>query len=145
MRVEVVSAAHLAAIADIEAACFAEPWSEQALSLLVGDGAFGLACIDEATGHVIAYLGVLIALDEGQITNVATHPLWRRRGCADALLHALRRACAARGLCTLSLEVRKSNEVAIALYRKHGFAVAGERPRFYTSPVESALVMVCNL
>jgi len=84
-------------------------------------------------------------LDEGQILNVATHPAWRRRGLADALLTALINEAEKKGLLTLSLEVRESNTAAISLYEKHGFAVAGKRPRFYTHPTEAALVMLRNL
>ena len=145
MRIEVVSRANLADIAAIEALCFHEPWSEQALTLLTGDSAFGLALLHEETGQVLAYLGVLVALDEGQITNVATHPLWRRHGFADALLGALKKMAKERGLTLLSLEVRESNAAAIALYEKHGFFTAGRRPNFYTHPTEGALVMLCNL
>ena len=145
MQIEVVSPAHLADIAAIEALCFHEPWSEQALALLTGERAFGLAAVGEETGEVLAYLGVLVALDEGQITNVATHPSWRRRGLADALLEALKKTAKERGLALLSLEVRESNAAAIALYEKHGFFTAGRRPHFYTHPTEAALVMLCNL
>lgn len=145
MRVEHVSVAHLPWLAEIEALCFSRPWSEEALSLLVTDKAFGLALVEEETGQVLAYVGVLLALDEGQIINVATHPAWRRRGFADALLSALADEAKARGLVTLSLEVRESNAAAIALYEKHGFFAAGKRPRFYTHPTEGALVMLCNL
>ena len=145
MRIEAVTQRHLAEIAAIEQQCFAEPWSEVALSLLLTDKAFGLAVTEEQTGQVLAYLGVLVALDEGQIINVATHPQWRRCGHADALLAALLCESRARGLATLSLEVRESNTAAIALYQKHGFFVAGKRPRFYRMPTENALVMLCNL
>ena len=145
MRIERVCAAHLPALARIEALCFADPWSSEALSLLLTDKAFGLACVHEETGEVLAYVGVLLALDEGQIINLATHPAWRRRGLSDALLSALADQARARGLVTLSLEVRESNAAAIALYEKHGFFVAGKRPRFYTHPTEGALVMLCNL
>ena len=145
MRVEYVRVAHLGYLAEIEALCFPDPWSREALALLVSDKAFGLACIDEETEQVLAYVGVLTVLDEGQILNVATHPAWRRRGLADALLTALINEAEKKGLLTLSLEVRESNTAAIALYEKHGFAVAGKRPRFYTHPTEAALVMLRNL
>jgi len=39
------------------------------------------------------------------------------------------------------LEVRKSNEAAIALYKKHGYKPVGLRKNYYTSPVEDAVIM----
>jgi len=43
------------------------------------------------------------------------------------------------------LEVRKSNEAAIELYKKHGFAPVRQRKDYYSSPVEDAIVMVMKL
>ena len=144
MSVTVLTAAHLAAVAELERLCFHAPWSENALSILLGDSGFGLVALTDE-GNVTAYLGVMTVLDEGQITNVATHPDHRRRGYADALLSALCAECRTRGIAELSLEVRESNAAAIALYEKHGFIQAGKRPGFYKNPTEAALVMVKRL
>ena len=144
MRAVRVTAAHLAGIAKLEALVFAEPWSESALALLLTEQALGFVCLDDAATP-IAYVGMLTVLDEGQITNVVTHPDHRRRGLADCLLEALLAEARARGLTTLSLEVRESNVAAVALYQKHGFFVAGKRNNFYKNPREHALVMLCNL
>ena len=135
---------HLGGIAALEALCFAEPWSAQSLALLVGDTALALTCLDES-GTPVAYVGMLTVLDEGQITNVATHPAHRRRGLADTLLEALLAEARRLGLATLSLEVRESNIAAISLYEKHGFSVVGKRNHFYQNPRENALVMLCSL
>ena len=48
-----------------------------------------------------------------------------------------------RGVRAVTLEVRVSNQPAIALYEKFGFATVGRRKRFYTAPVEDAFVMEC--
>ena len=50
-----------------------------------------------------------------------------------------------RAFTLLSLEVRVSNEPAIALYKTYGFEVAGVRKGFYTAPREDAYVMLKNL
>lgn len=144
MRVVRVEKEHLAGIAALEALCFAEPWSEQALTLLLREDAFGFACLDDG-GSPVAYAGMLTVLDEGQVTNVATHPACRRQGLGDALLTALLAEARLRGLATVSLEVRESNCAAISLYEKHGFSVVGKRNHFYKNPREHALVMLCNL
>ena len=39
------------------------------------------------------------------------------------------------------LEVRESNEAAIAVYKKQGFKEIGKRKRFYQDPEEDALLM----
>ena len=134
-----VARAHLARIAKLEELCFHAPWSARALELLCGDTAFGFAVVQG--DEVVAYGGMLCVLDEGQITNVATHPAYRRRGYADAVLRALLEEARARGLATVTLEVRESNEPALALYRRHGFVQVGRRPHFYKKPAEAALLL----
>jgi ribosomal-protein-alanine N-acetyltransferase len=41
----------------------------------------------------------------------------------------------------MTLEVRQSNIVAIALYEKYGFESVGIRPKYYMDTNEDALVM----
>ncbi len=133
---------HLAPIAALEACVFHAPWSEESLALLTGETALGFVMMEGDTA--LCYGGMLTVLDEGQITNIATHPAHRRRGYAARVLEALLAAARERGLVEVTLEVRASNEAAIALYERYGFRTVGRRPRFYTHPVEDALVMSCK-
>ena len=132
---------HLPHVAALERACFSEPWSENSLALLIGDAAVGVVVLD-GEGTPVGYGGMMLAPDEGQITNVAVHPKHRRKGIGAALVAALIEECESRGLCELSLEVRASNEAAKALYEAHGFSVEGIRKRFYRNPPEDGLVMI---
>ncbi len=143
MTVEKLTAAHLSAVAELEALCFADPWSEKALALLVSDGAYGAVCLSE--GRVMAYGGVLWAPDEGQITNIATHPDARRKGMGAAVLEYLIAEARSRGCEQLSLEARVSNIPAIALYERYGFLKMGIRRGFYKHPTEDAYVMCLQL
>lgn len=140
MTVTRLCAEHLPLVAELERACFFSPWSEQALRLLVEDGALGVVCLVD--GRAVAYAGMTVALDEGALTNVATLPELRRRGYAGAVLERLLAEAENKGVTRFSLEVRESNLGAIHLYEKFGFYVAGKRPHFYTHPSETALVMI---
>ncbi|MGI6753027.1 MAG: ribosomal protein S18-alanine N-acetyltransferase [Eubacteriales bacterium] len=131
---------HIREAAQIEALCFSDPWSEAGLELLTREEAVAFACM--ADGRLAAYAGMISVLDEGQIINVATHPDFQRRGFARAVLGALVDYADQNGIVTLSLEVRESNAPAISLYRSAGFVVAGQRPRYYRFPTETATVMV---
>ena len=143
MTVETLTAKHLGQVAELEQLCFADPWSEKALELLLGDGAYGAVCLQD--GRVMAYGGVLWAPDEGQITNIATHPDARRCGMGAAVLeHLIAEACS-RGCDQLSLEARVSNIGAIALYERYGFLKMGLRRGFYKHPTEDAFVMCLPL
>ncbi len=137
----------LESVAALERLCFASPWSAQSLELLTNDGiGVGYLLTDPAAPDtVVAYGGMLITVDEGQITNIATHPDHRRKGYGAAIVHTLLRHAKDARLESVSLEVRASNAAAIALYRAAGFTEAGRRKGFYTKPTEDALVMVCKI
>lgn len=139
---ERISREHLTDVAALEALCFSEPWSERALELLLTDTAVGFVCLVE--GHVVAYGGMLVAADEGQVTNVAVHPDFRRQGLGADIVRALCDYAEEKRLTPISLEVRASNTAAIALYKRFGFAVAGRRKHFYRKPAEDALVMLLD-
>lgn len=143
MTVETLTAKHLGQVAELERLCFADPWSEKALELLLGDGAYGAVCLQE--GRVMAYGGVLWAPFEGQITNIATHPTARRCGMGAAVLEHLIAVAIKRGCEQLSLEARVSNLPAISLYERYGFEKMGLRRGFYKHPTEDAYVMCLSL
>lgn len=130
----------LSQVAEIERLCFSEPWSEKSLELLMRDTNFGLVALCE--GRVAAYVGVISVAPEGEITNVATHPDFRRRGLASELLERLKKEASERGIESIFLEVRRSNTAARALYEKQGFEVIGERKGFYSNPKEDAVLMI---
>lgn len=143
MTPERVETRHLEAIAALEASVFHAPWSAQSLALLTGDAGAGFVITEG--DRALCYGGMMTVLDEGQITNIATHESARRQGLATRVVGALVAEARARGLVQITLEVRESNAAAIALYERHGFRVVGKRPRFYQKPVEAALIMLCEL
>lgn len=82
---------------------------------------------------------------EMELLNLAVGPNWRRRGYASALLSTAFAECRERAFQAVFLEVRESNERAIAFYKKHGFAQSGRRPNYYRNPNEAALTMFLRL
>ena len=80
-------------------------------------------------------------LGEGNITNIAVSPSYRRSGVAEALLKELERRARLKDVTIFFLEVRQSNEAAKRLYEKLGYSPIGVRKRFYEKPVEDAIVM----
>ncbi len=134
-----LSAEDLPALAEMERLCFSEPWSEKALSILLSPENVGVVALDGE--RVVAYGGMTTVLDEGSVTNVATHPDYRRRGLGREIVGALQKAAAFRGLVSVFLEARVSNEAARRLYEKMGFSVIGVRKGFYRHPAEDGLAM----
>ncbi len=133
--------AALDGVCELEKLCFSEPWSRNSLELLTKDG-IGVGMVCSSGGIVCAYGGMIVAVDEGQITNIATHPDFRRMGYGRAIVESLIKYAKYNGLASISLEVRESNKAAIELYTKLGFKVEGKRKDFYKKPTENALIMI---
>ncbi len=141
MNILAMEERHLAALAEIERACFHAPWSETMLREELGKGIFLVA---ERDGKAAGYVGCQTVLDEGYITNVAVSPDFRRRGIARALIAELMKKTQEKGLAFVTLEVRESNAAARALYAGAGFVPVGTRKNFYSNPTENAVLMTIN-
>ncbi|MBQ6441435.1 MAG: ribosomal protein S18-alanine N-acetyltransferase [Lachnospiraceae bacterium] len=143
MQIREMKAQDIPVLAEIEEKIFSQPWSAQAFTDALSDpNAVFLVAAEEPSGQPCAYVGMYVAADEGEITNVATDPAFRRKGCAEALMARIKEIGLQKGLTQLVLETRKSNEAAIALYEKTGFEIIGERKGFYRFPPEDAYVMM---
>ena len=142
MMVVPMAESHLAALAEIDKACFHAPWSEAMLREELGKGIFLVA---ERDGQVVGYVGCQTVLDEGYITNVAVSPDCRRQGVGRALIAELVQRARAQGLSFVTLEARASNAPAIAVYEGAGFVRVGVRKNFYTAPTEDAVLMTLFL
>lgn len=130
-------------IAEIERECFLEPWSENSLRMLLPERGYGAAVLKD--GKVVSYGGMLFALDEAQITDIATLPAFRRMGFAKQILTNLISVAGEKKMKTLSMEVRASNEPALNLYRSFGFFPVGQRKNFYRFPTEDAVLLLLKL
>jgi [ribosomal protein S18]-alanine N-acetyltransferase len=70
-------------------------------------------------------------LDEAHIILMAVHPQYRRQGFGAGMLLRLLNTAHHRGMKYATLEVRASNQAAIALYTQLGFTSVGKRPNYY--------------
>jgi len=131
---------HIKEIAQIERECFSMPWSEAALEEELYNPQASFIVAQRADGAVLGYAGLHVVLDEGYIDNVAVREDYRGQGIADDLVDVFVRFGQA-NLAFLTLEVRPSNDPAIQLYMKHGFAQVGRRKNYYEHPREDAIIM----
>ena len=132
---------HIGQIAELETQCFSCPWTAAQLrSQLKDEHHEFIAAVDE-NDTVLGYVGMMYVLDEGYISNVAVAEEKRRQGIGDALLDALLAFAKEKKLSFVTLEVRESNDAAVALYTKHGFKRVGLRKNYYEKPRENAILM----
>ena len=125
--------------AALEEKCFPFPWSEDAIreELENEKASFFSAFYG---GKFVGHAGMISALGEGNVCNVAVDPSARRRGVGQALVKALISEGERRDLDVLMLEVRASNAPAIALYKKLGLIEVGRRKNCYSRPREDGLL-----
>ena len=131
---------HVAQVAALEKLCFSDPWSESSVaSELSNPLSAWLVAMD---GDVLAgYVGSQSVMGESDMMNIAVDAHYRRQGIAQALVEALVAQLKEKGNHSLTLEVRISNQPAIALYEKLGFTQVGRRPNYYRNPKEDALIL----
>lgn len=82
---------------------------------------------------------------DAELYNIAVSAEYRSKGVGSRLLKSLFEILLERNAASIWLEVRESNRIAIDFYRKHGFIVEASRSNFYANPVETALIMRCEL
>ena len=106
----------------VEEASFSNPWSrEMYLAELENSGISFCFLAKDEDGRVVGFCSFWRVLDELHINNLAVAPANRRAGAGSALLsHALQKG-ATLGAERATLEVRRSNQDARALYERFGF------------------------
>ena len=131
---------HIPAIAEIEKLCFSDPWSVNSIAAELNN-ALSLWIVAMDGAKLVGYVGSQSVMDEADMMNIAVLPQYRRQGVAKALIEELIKKLSENQVKSLSLEVRASNDSAIALYEKMGFCLAGRRPGYYRNPREDALIL----
>ena len=141
VRIEPLKYEHVDGLLAGEHLCFATPWSRDTFIYELESNnlaRYYVALIDD---QVVGYGGMWSVVNEGHITNIAVHPLHRRKGLGQTLLNTLLLYAIGASITDVTLEVRASNEAAKALYEHNGFVVEGRRKEYYSDNKEDALIM----
>lgn len=139
-------ASDLDAVQRIAAACFPIPWTRSEFQKeLTRSYAVLRVLRPSLQSPVCAFANYWHVADELQVMNIATLPALRRCGHASALLTDLLQTAHERRANSVTLEVRRSNAAARALYAKFGFIEQGIRQRYYSDNGEDAVVMLLLL
>jgi len=136
--------ADLDAIDAIEQHSFKSPWSRDTFKgeLLREWARLDVVRID---GRLVGFCNYWLVTTELHILAIATHPDLRGRGIARQLLDHVLEVARTAGCSLATLEVRRSNTPAIALYERAGFKTVHVRARYYQDDDEDALVMLRGL
>ncbi len=129
-------------VREIEREAFALPWPKDAYRAEIEDNQ--VACYIVARDEhdtVVGFAGMWVIFDEAHVTTIAVHRRHRGQGIGKRLLLGLIERALARGARWMTLEVRPSNTVALAMYRAFGFRDVALRKRYYSDNNEDAVVM----
>jgi ribosomal-protein-alanine N-acetyltransferase len=123
----------------IERRVYPTPWS-LAMFVLELSKQSGICLAAVCERRLVGYLICSRYDTVWHLMNLAVHAEHQRMGLASALLAELY-AAVDDDDAQITLEVRRSNAVAIHLYEREGFRAAGMRRRYYQDNGEDALVM----
>lgn len=141
LRIRPMTLSDIEEVAALEAATSSTPWSSAMFVHEVEHPDNGWYVVAELEGRFVGFAGCTQLVDEAHVTTIAVTESARRRGVASALLRGLLVEALSRGVIEATLEVRASNDAAISLYRRFGFAPEGVRPGYYQHPTEDALIL----
>ena len=140
--IEPLTSADIDDVLALEESAFTNPWTRAMyVAELDNTGVSFCYLARDAQRRAVGFCSFWRVLDELHINNLAVLPEIRRQGVGTLLLEFVLEKGAELGARRATLEVRRSNEPARALYERFGFSVAGVRPAYYSKPVEDALVL----
>lgn len=137
----------------IEREAFRHPWSLELFrrelehdwsTILVGVEPLSSAS-GKGSERIVAFLIFWLVHDEVHILNVAVAPEHRRKGIARILMAECEKRAHQANAALMTLEVRRSNQAALDLYREFDYRAVGVRPNYYVDEGEDAIVMVKEL
>ncbi len=133
--------ADLDAVLRIEREVHGHPWTLGNFSDALRSG---YQCkVFESSGVMLGYAVMMLVVDEVELLDIAIDKAHQRKGIGRKLLQAMLSLARHENMRRMVLEVRASNQTAIALYRASGFEQIGLRRDYYpaTNGREDAILM----
>lgn len=140
IKIEKMKEEHLDELSQIEKETFSEPWSKESLRDEL-DNKNAYFIVAKQNEKVVAYVGLYNICSEGYITNIVVREDYRGNSIGSELMLNILKFAQDNKLKFLTLEVRKSNKLAVNFYNKFQFVSEGVRKNFYRRPREDAIIM----
>jgi ribosomal-protein-alanine N-acetyltransferase len=140
-----MSEADVEAVIEVERLAYEFPWTP---AIFLDCLRVGYCCWVATLGQKVVGHGVMsVAVGESHILNVCVRPDMQGHGLGRKLMQRLMSLARSHRADTAYLEVRPSNQVALALYASLGFSQVGVRRAYYPARVgrEDALILAKEL
>ena len=142
-----LSFADIDEILEIEEQVYSHPWTRGNFidSLYSGHEVVG---VRDHKQLLLGYFFLMPVLDEIHLLNIAVRADMQRQGIGRLLLDSLTKKIREQHFLSILLEVRISNQRALDVYKRYGFAEIGRRKAYYPSANnirEDAIVMRLSL
>ena len=135
----------LPAVMEIENLCFVAPWKERDLLNEMDNKLANLWVVElGAEGMqktVVGFSDYWQTFDSATICQIAVHPDIRRRQLGSAMMDEIINDCYAKRVRNITLEVRKTNQIAINFYKKHGFSEVLVKEKYYSNGEDAIYMM----
>jgi ribosomal-protein-alanine N-acetyltransferase len=132
------------AVARLELDSFlADAWTADYLRVVVEGGMPTVRLlVGEADDGVVAHALLSVVFEIAELQRIAVASAYRRRGHARTLLDSVVALSAEEGADRLLLEVRETNEPALAFYASAGFVEIDRRPRYYSDGTAGVVLLL---
>ncbi|MBQ5949247.1 ribosomal protein S18-alanine N-acetyltransferase [Massilia sp. ST3] len=131
----------------LEESVFPYPWSRANFTESLNSG-YDAWTVRDPLGALAGYYLLMYAVDEAHLLDVAVAAGRQGQGLGRHLLDRIAARAREQGMASVLLEVRPSNERALAVYRRYGYAEIGRRKGYYPAGPgqrEDAIVMRLEL
>jgi ribosomal-protein-alanine N-acetyltransferase len=116
----------------IENLAYDFPWSQEKITNST-DNTNALANVVLVDDQVVGYLLALTCVDFVDILNICIHPKHQHQGLGRQLFNHFKHAINNTATKSIFLEVKRSNDVAIAFYQSLGFESIDTRKKYYSN------------
>lgn len=95
---------------------------------------------DKEKNNILGYIAISYVLDTIDILSIVIKKDYQKKGFGSILLEYVIEFSKNNDVSSILLEVRSSNLPAIKLYEKYNFEKINTRKKYYSNPVEDALI-----
>jgi [ribosomal protein S18]-alanine N-acetyltransferase len=129
----------------LEKELFASPWNREHFLFELNENPFSHCLVGVVDDQIISASCAWIIYERAEISTIGVHKAHQRKGYARQMLKKIHHHCATCGVHQIFLEVRVSNQAAIALYESFGYKVTKVRKNYYSDNHEDAYEMMAEV